>query len=146
MDKNTIIYPAWEIKQIITPDEAADTAEAYGLHAETLVYRTPRVCQPFIFDGCSAINNFLRMAMPPEQYWVIVQNICRPHDIVYGVCTSSERRRWADEKFRTDLLATGFLSESLCNIAYRMVREFGASNKTWGPGFALSPEFKVEVW
>ena len=145
IDIKLVIYPAWVVNQSISPEEAGDAAEFYGLYIEASIYRTPGICKPFIFDGCSAVNNFLKVFLTEEQYLVVTQNICRPHDIVYGVCTSTKRRAEADEKFKADLIATGYLSEHLCNIAYRMVREFGATNETWGPGFALNPGFKAEV-
>lgn len=141
----TGIFPVWTVNQIITPDEAGDISELYGLHIEASIYRTPGICKPFAFDGCSAINNFLHSVLPPKEYAIITQHICRPHDLVYGVCTSTKRRAEADEKFKADLLATGFISAHLCEIAYKMVREFGATNKTWGPGFALNPGFGAEV-
>lgn len=142
---------------IVTPDMAAEACDFFGLDEEAAIYRSDMV-KSFTFDGASFINNYLKHAVSKPTYDWITQYPARKHDLIYGVCTSAERKLQADKEFQQELVVgkvavnsnltilDGFLINRLTiDAAYFMIRRFGTKDPSWAPGFALKLPFRKEV-
>lgn len=135
----------WTPDTIITPEMAAKACRFFNLPLEEAIYKSPDA-QPFTFDGCSSIDEFLKAILSPNDYTTVTQLVCRPHDLGYGVCTSAKRRLELDEKFKADLKQFApYLDNFQVFAAFHMIRRYGTLCQKWAPGFALKPELRVKV-